>query len=123
MFYESVCVSSRSFQQRIQDIVDIGSDIETFTKDMSFAEFQVDTRTVRAVLYSLAVMGKAAASLLPELEAVSPEIAWLDIRGMLNIVIHEYFRVDLEIVWETIQTDLPKLLQQLKDLLKSLENT
>jgi uncharacterized protein with HEPN domain len=85
----------------------MSSDVETFTRDISFAEFQADTRTVRAVLYSLAVIGEAAGSLLPEVEAVYPEIPWIDIRGMRNVVIHEYFQVDLQIVWETIQTDLP----------------
>jgi uncharacterized protein with HEPN domain len=94
-----------------------------FTSGMSFAEFQVDLRTVRAVLYSLAIIGEAAGSLLPEVEALYPEISWLDVRGMRNIIIHEYFQVDLEIVWETVQTDLPQLLRQLKSLLLELEST
>ncbi|MGG6266583.1 HepT-like ribonuclease domain-containing protein [Leptolyngbya sp. AN03gr2] len=116
-------MSSRSLRRRIQDIVEVGSEIETFTQDLSFAEFVADIRTVRAVLYSLAVMGEAAASLLPEVEVLYPEIPWIDIRGIRNVVIHEYFRVDLEIVWETIQTDLPQLFQQLRELLEGLERT
>nr|WP_202925034.1 HepT-like ribonuclease domain-containing protein [Myxacorys almedinensis] len=108
-------------RRRIQDIVEIGSEIETFTQGLNFAEFEADIRTVRAVLYSLAIIGEAAASLLPEVEMLYPEIPWVDIRGMRNVVIHEYFRVDLEIIWETIQTDLPQLLQLLRELLKGLE--
>ncbi|NDJ17925.1 HepT-like ribonuclease domain-containing protein [Myxacorys almedinensis] len=114
-------MSSRSLRRRIQDIVEIGSEIETFTQGLNFAEFEADIRTVRAVLYSLAIIGEAAASLLPEVEMLYPEIPWVDIRGMRNVVIHEYFRVDLEIIWETIQTDLPQLLQLLRELLKGLE--
>jgi uncharacterized protein with HEPN domain len=114
-------VSSRSLQRRIQDIVDVGLEIEAFTKGMQFCDFEADLRTVRAVLYSLAIIGEAAGSLLPEVEVIYPEILWTDIRGMRNVVIHEYFRVDLEIIWETIQTDLPLLLQQLQGLLKQLD--
>jgi uncharacterized protein with HEPN domain len=51
-----------------------------------------------------------------EVETVYPEIPWVDIRGIRNIVIHEYFRVNIEIIWETIQTDLPPLLGQLQEL-------
>ncbi len=107
---------SRRLQQRIQDILEMGAEIKAFTEGMSFADFQTDMRTIRAVLYDLAVIGEAAASLLPEVEAAYPEIPWVDIRGIRNVVIHEYFRVNLEIIWETIQTDLPSLLEQLQRL-------
>lgn len=111
-------MSSRSVQRRIQDIIEVGLEIEAFTKGMSFEDFQTDLKTVRAVLYSLAIIGEAAGSLLPEVEVDYPEISWVDIRGIRNVVIHEYFRVDLDIVWETIQQDLPSLIGQLEKLLE-----
>jgi uncharacterized protein with HEPN domain len=78
-------------QRRIQDIIEVGLEIEAFTKGMSFEDFQTDLKTVRAVLYSLAIIGEAAGSLLPEVEVDYPEIPWVDIRGIRNMVIHEYF--------------------------------
>jgi uncharacterized protein with HEPN domain len=111
-------VLSRSVRQRVQDIVTTGDEIESFIRGLSFFEFQNDIKTVKAVLYNLAVIGEAAGNLLPEVEVNYPEIPWVDIRGMRNVIIHEYFQVNLEIIWETIQTDLPSLLLQLRELLE-----
>ena len=68
-----------------------------------------------------AVIGEVASQLLPEVELLSPEIPWVDIRGIRNLIIHEYFRVNLNIIWETIQTDLPPLVHQLEELLERLK--
>jgi uncharacterized protein with HEPN domain len=114
-------VSSRNLQQRLQDIIEVGLEIEGFTKGMSFEDFQTDLKTVKAVLYNLAIIGEAAGGLLPEVEVNYPEIPWVDIRGIRNVVIHEYFRVDLDIVWETVQQDLPSLIKQLENLLEQLK--
>ncbi|BAZ17307.1 hypothetical protein NIES4071_91850 [Calothrix sp. NIES-4071] len=115
-------MSSRKLKQRIQDILEIGTEIGVFTQGMSFTDFQEDMKTVRAVLYNMAVIGEAAASLMPEVEVAYPEIPWVKIRAMWNIVIHEYFRVNLEIIWETIQRDLPPLLEQLQELQSRLNS-
>ncbi|WP_255348400.1 HepT-like ribonuclease domain-containing protein [Gloeocapsa sp. PCC 7428] len=68
-------------------------------------------------------MGEAAGSLLPEVEILYPEIPWIDIRGIRNIVVHEYFRVNLEIIWETIKTDLPSLVQQLQEVMEQISDS
>jgi uncharacterized protein with HEPN domain len=113
-------VPSRNLQQRLQDILEISTEIEIFTAGMSFAEFAKDTKTVKAVLYNLAIIGEAVSQLLPEIEFLYPEIPWIDIRAIRNVIIHEYFRVDLSIIWETIQTDLPPLVRQLRELIECL---
>jgi uncharacterized protein with HEPN domain len=74
---------------------------------MAFAEFDQDAKTIKAVLYNLAIIGEAVSRLMPEVESLYPEIPWIDIRAIRNVIVHEYFRVDLSIIWETIQTDLP----------------
>jgi uncharacterized protein with HEPN domain len=86
---------------------------------LNFAEFSQDRRTIKAILYSLAVIGEAAASLLPEVAEQYPKIPWRQMRGMRNITIHKYFQVDLAISWETIQGDLPALYTALKELIDS----
>lgn len=113
-------MSSRNLRQRLQDILDMSAEIKTFTAGMSFADFEKDPKTVKAVLYNLAVIGEVAGQLLPEAESLYPEIPWVDIRGIRNLIIHEYFRVNLSIVWETIQTDLPPLVCQIEELLEKL---
>ena len=69
------------------------------------------------VLYSLAIIGEAVRVIPPELEASHPDIPWDDVRGMRNIVIHEYFQVNLSIIWQTIQEDLVSLEFSLRQLL------
>ena len=108
---------SRSFQERLQDILTEIEDIQQMVAELSFAEFSQDRRTIKASLYSLAVIGEAAASLLPEVVERYPQIPWRQMRGMRSITVHEYFQVDLTIIWETIQSDLPALYSSLKELM------
>lgn len=114
-------MSSRNLRRRLQDILEMCTEITAFTTGMSFADFQRDPKTVKAVLYNLAIIGEVAGQLLPEVELLYPEIPWVDIRGIRNLIIHEYFRVNLNIVWETIQKDLPPLVHQLQELVEQLK--
>ena len=65
----------------------------------------------------MAIVGEAIRAVPSEIEALHPEIPWDDVRGMRNIVIHEYFQVNLAIVWQTIQDDLVPLAISLRQLL------
>jgi uncharacterized protein with HEPN domain len=102
-------VPSRDWQNRVRDVLAVISEIQEFTNDLTFEEFQSDRKTVRAVLYDLAIIGEAVRNIPPEVEDLQPEIPWIDVRGMRNIVIHEYFQVDLSIIWQTIREDLVPL--------------
>lgn len=110
---------SRKLSRRIRDILQMSEEIQSFTAGMSFADFEHDPKTVKAVLYNLAIIGEAAGQLLPEVESLYPEIPWVDMRAIRNVIIHEYFRVNLSITWETIKTDLPPLIKQLQELLEN----
>ena len=112
---------SRNLRRRVQDILELSAEIELFIAEMSFPDFEQDPKTVKAVLYNLAIIGEAAGKLLPEIESSYPEIPWTEMRAIRNVIIHEYFQVNLSIIWETIQTDLPPLMQQLKELLEQLD--
>lgn len=107
----------RDWQNRIQDILDAIAEIESFTDGMTYEQFQADLKTLRAVLYNLAIIGEVVRSVPPEVKAQHPEIPWDDMQGMRNIVIHEYFQVNLEIIWQTIQEDLAPLAASLHQLL------
>ena len=110
---------SRDWQNRIRDVLAAISEIREFTNKITFEEFQDDRKTIRAVLYNPAIIGEAVRNIPPETETLHPEILWDDVRGMRNIVIHEYFQVNLSIIWQTIQEDLVSLefsLRRLVDL-------
>lgn len=108
---------SRDWQNRVRDVLAAIEEIREFIKDITFDEFQVDRKTVGAVLYNLAIIGEAVRGIPPEVEASHPEIPWDEMRGMRNIVIHKYFQVSLSIIWQTIQEDLILLETSLRQLI------
>ena len=69
-----------------------------------------------AVVRALAVIGEAAARITSEVRDAYPEIPWIEIIGMRNRLIHEYFRADLERVWETVIKDIPVLIEILQKI-------
>jgi uncharacterized protein with HEPN domain len=88
-------------------------DARRFVQGMSKEDFLADKRTQQAVTMSLVVIGEAAAKIMDqycEFAAAHPEVAWLDMRGMRNRIAHGYFDVDLDVVWNTVQTAAPDLL-------------
>jgi uncharacterized protein with HEPN domain len=87
------------------------SDLEAYEKNIQVQD---------AVVRNIEVIGEAVAkiqSVAPDFIKRNPELPWAQMRGMRNIVIHEYFFVDLNIVWTTVKDDLPKLKQQVDILL------
>jgi uncharacterized protein with HEPN domain len=81
---------------------------ERFVADMSYEDFIKDEKTVFAVLRAIEVIGEAVKHMPMDFRMKFPDIPWRDIAGMRDVLIHDYFAVDLETVWETIKTNIPK---------------
>jgi uncharacterized protein with HEPN domain len=105
--------------ERIEDILEAIAEIQEFTGSMNFEQFQNDPKTLKAVTLGLVVIGEAAAHIPDDLAAAHSEIAWNLMRAMRNRLVHDYFSVDPEVVWETVQNDLPPLVEPLKRMLRS----
>lgn len=84
--------------------------------------FLTDTRTHLAVIHTIVIVGEAAAQVTDESRSLLPEIPWGQIVGMRNKLIHHYFKTDLEILWKTLQDDIPVLIQAIEQLLPTLAN-
>ena len=111
-------MSPREWRLRAQDILDAIAAIQSYIAGMDYAAFAQDRRTVDAVLRNITVIGEAASRIPEAIQASSPEIPWADMRDMRNVVVHEYFGVNRQILWDTTQADLPPLVAQLHALLK-----
>lgn len=107
----------RDWTLRIEDILAAIEKIERYTAGMTAEAFRGDEKTVDAVVRNLMIVGEAAQHIPPEVLERAPQIAWADMRGMRNIVVHEYFGVSLDILWETAKVDLPPLVPLLRSLL------
>lgn len=83
--------------------------IEQYTKGLTLETFENDSKTVDAVVRNLEIIGEAAGKLPEDFRAQHEEIPWNEMIGMRNIVLHEYFGVDTEILWETVTKDISAL--------------
>jgi len=105
------------------DIYQYGQDVVAFVQGMNRTSFAADSKTQRAVLYSITVMGEATKRLSTELRSQNPQIPWKAIAGMRDKVIHQYFGVNLQVLWDTVQQDLPTLQPVIAQMLNDLSNS
>lgn len=101
---------------RIEDILAALDKIRDFTEGMTFEKFRRSPMTMDAVFYNLTIIGEASRFVPDVIVERYPRIDWHRMRGMRNVLIHEYFGADLGIVWRTIQQDLAPLAGQLREL-------
>ncbi len=111
-------MSPRLWEHRITDIVEAIKKIQTYVKGMDFEVFQSDPKTIDAVIRNFIVIGEAARSMPKEITDKHPLVPWRLMGDMRNFAIHEYWGVELDTIWETIQNDLPPLLPLLNRVLK-----
>lgn len=111
-------MSERDFSLYLADILDSGSAIAEFVKDLSFEEFCNDRKTYSAVIREFEIIGEAVGKLPDELKLKRPDVEWQDIKDFRNMLIHEYFGVDFEIVWKIIREDLPVLMNAVREIME-----
>ncbi len=102
---------------RVEDILGSIQKIKDYTRGMPYEQFSEDGKTMDAVIRNLEIIGEAAGNIPLEIQQEYPDIAWLEMRGMRNIMAHEYFGVSLPIIWRSIERDLPPLEEGLRKLL------
>jgi uncharacterized protein with HEPN domain len=112
----------RSAAQRARDIIEAITEIRSFVQGQSFEDFVSDPKTRKAVLADFAIIGEAASHLPPEITDNFPQVPWQSIRDLRKIVVHVYFGVDPQIIWDTIQKDLTPLETQVKRILDYCEH-
>ena len=98
----------------IVDILTAIKNIESYTQRISFKKFSDNQMIIDAVIRNLEIIGEASKNLSSAIKFSCPDIPWEDILGMRNKIAHEYFGVDVEIIWETIQESLPELKKAIK---------
>jgi uncharacterized protein with HEPN domain len=86
---------------------------------MTFEEFVLDERTFDAVIRNLLVIGEAVKNVPQDMRVRYPEIEWRKVAGLRDIIVHTYFQVQDEIIWDIVQSKIPTLQQQIQQLLNS----
>jgi len=109
-------MSERSSRLYCDDILDSGNAILDFVQGMTFDEFREDRKTYSAVIREFEIIGEAVGKLPESYKKKRSDVQWQDIKDFRNLLIHEYFGIDLEIVWKVIEDDLMGLLDAVKEL-------
>jgi len=108
----------KDYKAYLRHILDSVMLIENYTRNLSFEEFEKDRKTIDAVIRNFEIIGEASSKLPKEFREKYPEIPWKSIIGLRNVLIHDYFGVDVVAVWENIRQKLPELEQQIKSIIE-----
>jgi uncharacterized protein with HEPN domain len=96
------------------DILIAARKIQQFTFEMTKEDFKENQMAQSAVIREFQVIGEAAKMVSINSQTQHAQIAWNKIAGMRNRMVHEYFRIDLDIVWDTVERDIPGLITQME---------
>lgn len=110
----------RNPKERLQDILDAINAIGRYAA-LSRAEFEGNELVQVWFLRHLQIIGEAARALPQETRDYAPDIPWSNIIGMRNILVHHYFEIDLDILWDAVKVDIPNLEPKIESLLARLE--
>ncbi len=104
----------RNVSLYIDDIKDSICKIEKYVKGITYSHFRKDSKTIDAVVRNLEIIGEAVKNIPADIKKKNSSVPWKQIIGMRNKITHEYFGVDVEVVWETIQKDIPELKNEIR---------
>lgn len=102
----------------IGDILGSIRAIEEFVKDMPLDRFMADDKTSSAVIRKLEIIGEAAKNIPDSIKKKKPNVPWKEMAGMRDKLIHFYFGIDYNLVWQTVKNRLPELKKELLSLLE-----
>lgn len=106
----------RDYSFFIDDILGAIEKIERYASVETFQEFSRNEMAIDAVIRNFEVIGEAARSIPEEVRQKFPHVEWQEIVGFRNVLIHEYFGIDVESVWDTIQKNIPALKKHVMEM-------
>lgn len=108
----------RDWRLRLLDIIESFEKIGRYTEGLDFEGFAANGMAADAVTRNVGIIGEAARHVPGTVQARYPDVPWRLMRGMRNVLIHDYPGVDLEVVWRTIHDDLPPTIARLREILE-----
>jgi uncharacterized protein with HEPN domain len=112
---------SRIYIDYLRDMLDNANRAMQFTEGMNFEAFSKDEKTIYAVIRAVEIIGEATRNIPEEIRAKYPEIPWRDVSNMRNKLVHRYFGINLEVIWQTLKEDLPTLEDTLQEIIRREE--
>ncbi len=103
----------------LNDIFDTINKGLSFVENMTYEEFCNDDKTQFALIRALEIIGEASKKIPSEIKSEYSAIPWLEMMGMRDILIHDYFGVNIKVIWETAKKDLPDLKEKIRKLVEN----
>ena len=113
-------MSNRTPKLILEDILEASESIISYTNKLTYDEFVKDRKTIDAVIRNFEIIGEAVKLLPKDLKDKYSEINWKRIRGFRNRIVHDYFGVDLSIVWTIIETQIIELKNNINMILSKI---
>ena len=114
-------MNERTWRLFLEDIIDSIEKIEKYIIGMDFTNFAGDDKTVDAVVRNLEIIGEESKNIPENIKAEHSEVPWHRMAGLRNVLAHEYFGIDLNIIWKIARENLPEVVPLLKKILKNKE--
>lgn len=109
---------SRDWRLYLDDLVNSCEKVIAFLQDKDLPVFASNDMLRDAVLRNLEVIGEAAAHLPDHVKAQAPGVDWMNIKGLRNIIVHRYFEIDEDVLWDVVVHEVPDLLAKARALYK-----
>ena len=109
--------SEHLYADYLEDILDAIAKVENFIKGTTFDKFAADDKTAFAVIRALEIIGEATKHIPKRVRKSYPKVPWREMAGIRDKLIHDYFGVNLKVVWKTATEDLPKLDPEIRRIL------
>ena len=111
-------MSERTEIDFLKDITEAAKRALTYSKNLDYETFSKDIKTQDAIIRNIEIIGEAVKNISDDFRNLYPCIPWKNIAGMRDKLIHQYFGVNIDIVWNVVKTDLPEIIKQIEVILK-----
>ena len=111
---------SRNYDTYLQDILEAIHRIESYVENVNRSTFEKEQMRFDAVIRNLEIIGEAVTRVPKSIQKNYPNVSWREIVGFRNRLIHAYFDIDIDIVWDAVQSELPILKTQIQRIIKKI---
>ena len=111
-----------SDKARIEHILEAITQIQAFTEGVSYYSYKQDLKLRLALTRLVEIMGEASNHVSERVKGTFAEVEWSLLNRVRNVLIHEYFGVDYDIIWDSIQQDIPLLKTKLEHIVQTLDS-